>query len=150
MDTKRIMLIKKLKEWNWQREFFRFIYETRKVDDSITLVLTYHPALNQLYEILQRIHKHVLKLPRLHGALPSPSRVAFRNPKAMRDKLVRSKLKEFIYKDAGNKYVAILTVINVKYLKVEVSLKVRLPRKKCCINVLFDCNSCCALYSLTC
>ena len=58
--------------------------------------------------------------------------------KKNRDKLVRSKLKEFIYKDAGNKFVAILTVINVKYLKVEVSLKVRLPRKKCCINVLFD------------
>ena len=70
--------------------------------------------------------------------------------KKNRDKLVRSKLKEFIYKDAANKFVAILIVINVKYLEVEVILKVRLPRKKCCINVLFDCNSCCALYLLTC
>ena len=60
-----------------------------KVDDSITLVLTYHPALNQLYEILRRAHKHVLKPPRLHSALPSPSRVVFQNPKAIRDKLVR-------------------------------------------------------------
>ena len=38
----------------------------KKVDDSITLVLTYHPALNQFYEILRKAHKHVLKSPRLH------------------------------------------------------------------------------------
>ena len=43
----------------------------KKVDDSITLVLTYHPALNQFYEVLLRPHKHALKSPRLHGALPS-------------------------------------------------------------------------------
>ena len=30
----------------------------KKVDDSITLVITYHPALNQLYEILRRAQKH--------------------------------------------------------------------------------------------
>ena len=47
-----------------------------KVDDSITLVLTYHPALNQFYEVLLRPHKHVLKSPRLYGALPSQTRVA--------------------------------------------------------------------------
>ena len=73
----------------------------KKVDDSITLVLMHHPALNQLYEILRRAHKHVLKPPRLHSAVLSPSRVAFQNPKAIRDKPVRFKLKEFIYKDAG-------------------------------------------------
>ena len=64
----------------------------KKVDDSITLVLTFHPALNQVHEILQRAHKHILKSPRLHSALPSLLRVAFRNPKTIRDKLVRSKL----------------------------------------------------------
>ena len=48
----------------------------KKVDDSITLVLAYHPALNQFYEVLLRSHKHVLKSPRLHGALPSQTRVA--------------------------------------------------------------------------
>ena len=52
----------------------------------------YHPALNQLYEILRRAHKHIIKS-RQHSALPSPPRVAFRNPKTIRDKLVRSKLK---------------------------------------------------------
>ena len=33
----------------------------KKVDDSITLVLKYHPALNQFYEVLLRPHEHVLK-----------------------------------------------------------------------------------------
>ena len=78
-----------------------FHIRDKKVDDSITLVLTYHPALNQFYEVLLRPHKHVLNSPRLHGALPSQTRVASWNPKTIRDKLVLSKLKKFIYKDAG-------------------------------------------------
>ena len=49
----------------------------KKVDDSIALVLTYHPAPNQFYEILRRAHKDLLKSSRLHSALPSPLRVAF-------------------------------------------------------------------------
>ena len=49
----------------------------KKVDDNITFVLTYHPALNGLYEILRSAHKHVLKSPRLHSGLPSPPRVVF-------------------------------------------------------------------------
>ena len=49
----------------------------KKVDDNITFVLTYHPALNRLYEILQSAHKHVLKSPRLHSSLPSRPRVVF-------------------------------------------------------------------------
>ena len=73
----------------------------KKVDGSIRLNLTYHPALNELHEILQRVHKHVLKPPRLHSALPSPSKVAFRNSETIRDELVRCRLKEFIYKAAG-------------------------------------------------
>ena len=48
----------------------------RKVDDSMTLVLTYHPALKQFYEVLLRPHKHVLKSLRLTSALPLQTRVA--------------------------------------------------------------------------
>ena len=69
-----------------------FQLRDKKVDDCIRLVFTYHPTLNQLYEVLLRVHKHVLKSPRLHSALPSQSGVAFRNPKTIRSKLVRSKL----------------------------------------------------------
>ena len=73
----------------------------KKVDDSITLLLTCHPALNQFYEVLLRPHEYVLKSLRLHGALSSQTRVASWNPKTIREKLVLSKLKKFIYKDAA-------------------------------------------------
>ena len=55
-----------------------------------------------MYEILGRTHKDVQKSSRLHSALPSPSRVDFWNPKTIKDKLVLSELKKFIYRDAGS------------------------------------------------
>ena len=63
----------------------------KKVNDSINLILRYHAALNQLYEILRRANTYMLKPPRLHSALPSQPMVAFRNPKTIKDKLGRSK-----------------------------------------------------------
>ena len=108
----------------------------------------YHPTLDQWYEILRRAHKHLRKSPIIHSALPSSPRVAFRNPKATKDKLVRSKLKELI-KMLASTFVVILTVIYVKYLRVEISLKVRVARKKYRINSPFVCNSCCVVYLLT-
>ena len=86
----------------------------KKDDDNITLVLTYHPALNQLYEIQRRAHKRVLKSPRPHSDLPSLQWLASRNPKIIRDKLVLSKLKQFLLKLLVPIFVVILTVIYVK------------------------------------
>ena len=63
----------------------------KKVDDSIIPFLMYHPALNQLNEILRKAHKHVSKSARLVSVLPSAS-MAFQNPKTIKDELVRSKL----------------------------------------------------------
>ena len=62
---------------------------------SITLVLTFHPALSQFYEVLPRTHEHVLKSLRLHGALLSQASIASENPKTIRDKLILSKLKKW-------------------------------------------------------
>ena len=127
-----------------------FKIRDKKVDDNKTLVLTYHPSLNQLYEILRRAHKHVLKSPRLHSGLPSPPKVAFRNPKTIRDKLVRSKLKEFIYKDAGT---IICGHSNCDICKISESgdqFEIAVTKKKYRINFEFDCNSCCIVYLLTC
>ena len=75
LETERVKLVKTT---------VPFQKRDKKVDDSITLVLTYHPALNQLYQILRRAHKHVLKSPRLHSALPSTPRGDFRNSKTIR------------------------------------------------------------------
>ena len=78
-----------------------FQKQNKKVDDSIAFVLTYHPALYQFYEVMLRLHKHVLKSPRFHGALLSQTSVASWNPKTIREKLVLSKLKKKFYKVSG-------------------------------------------------
>ena len=61
--------------------------------DSVTFVLTFHPALNIVFDILKRVHRHLQKSPLLKAILPKPPRVAFRNLKALCNKLVRSNLK---------------------------------------------------------
>ena len=118
----------------------------KKVDNSITLALTYHPALNQLYEILRRANKHVLKSPRFHRALPSPRRAAFRNPKRIRDKLVHSKLKEFIYKDAGTNICGHSNCDLCKIFESRFQFKSTFTKK----TVTVVCNGCCVVYLLTC
>ena len=65
----------------------------KEIDNRITVVLTYHPALNKVYQILQKAHRHTLKSQRLTLVLPSPPRLPFRNAKTLKDHLVMSKLK---------------------------------------------------------
>ena len=62
-------------------------------EDSVTLILTFHPALHAIFDILEFAHRHIEKSSFLISILPKPPRVVFRNPKSLRDKIVRSKLK---------------------------------------------------------
>ena len=50
-EIERVKLVKRI-VWFQKRD--------KKVDGSITLALTYHPALNQFYEVLLRTHTLVL------------------------------------------------------------------------------------------
>ena len=45
----------------------------KQIDNRINLVLTYHPALTKVYEILQKEHRHTLKSQHLTSVLPSPT-----------------------------------------------------------------------------
>ena len=65
----------------------------KEIDNRIALVLTYHPALTKMYEVLQKAHRHMLKSQRLTAVLPSLPRFAFRNAKTLKVHLVSSKLK---------------------------------------------------------
>ena len=58
-----------------------------------TVLLSSHPALHVIFDILKSAHCHIVKSPLLKSVLPKPPRVVFRNPKSLPDKLVRSKLK---------------------------------------------------------
>ena len=71
-------------------------------EHSVTLILTFHPALHVICDILKSAHRHIEKLPLLKSVLPKPPRVAFHNPKFLRDKLIRSKLKSGDEKEWGN------------------------------------------------
>ena len=57
------------------------------------MVLAFNTALNQVLEILKKAHQHVNKSPLLQRALSKLLRIVFRNPKTLRKKLVKSKLK---------------------------------------------------------
>ena len=57
-------------------------------EDSVTLILTFLPPLHVVFDILKSAHRHIEKSPLLKPVLPKPLRVAFRNPKSLRDKLV--------------------------------------------------------------
>ena len=89
----------------------------KEIDNSTTLALTYHQALTNVYEILQKSHKLTLKSQRLTAVLPSPSRLSFRNAKTLKDHLVRSKLKT-TYEKPG------VTICGRKNCEKEIHLKV--------------------------
>ena len=71
-------------------------------ENSITLVLTFHPPLNITFNILKSAHCFIEKSPALKAALSKQPRVAFRNTKTSREKLVRSKIRQNDKEEKGN------------------------------------------------
>ena len=103
-----------------------------------------------MYEVLRRAQKQFLKSPRLHSPLLSPPKVGFQNSKIIKDKLVRSKLKEFIYKDAGNDICGHSNCDICKIFESEYQFESATTKKKCRISFSFDCNSCYLVNLLAC
>ena len=93
---------------------------------------------------------HVLKSSRFHSAVLSAPRVAFQNPKIIREKLVRSMLKEFIYKDAGTNICCHSNSDICKILESGDQFESTITKKKYRFNCPFDCISCCVVYLLEC
>ena len=91
--------------------------------------------------LLRKAHKHVLKSPRLYSGLPSPPRVTYRNPKTIRDKLARSKLIEFIYKDGGTNICVHCNCDIGKFFESGDQFESTVTKKKYRISFSFDCNS---------
>ena len=54
-------------------------------EDSVTLTCTFPSALHVIFDILKSAHSHIEKYPLLKSVLPKPPRVAFHNPKSLRD-----------------------------------------------------------------
>ena len=127
------------------------VKKEKNKDNTVTLTLTFHPALHSVVNILKRAHRHILKSPILSQVLPKPPRVAYRNPKTLKDKLVRSKLKTSTenktkgFVGCGRKNCEICNIVE-KGDEFESSVNGR----KFKINFQFNCNSQNVIYLLLC
>ena len=126
--------------------------EKQDKNDSLILVLTYHPALNKVHEILKKVHRHTIRSRRFSAVLPSHPPVTFHNPKALKDYSVRSKLQKRDSNDEENGIYKCgninCDIDNVLYLSNEFQSTV--TRKRYHINFKFDCSSVNVIYLLTC
>ena len=119
-------------------------------DDLVTLVLTYHPALKVVHDILRKAHRHVAKSVKLSKVLTSPPRVAFRNAKTLKDRLVRSKLKTKPNKEPGVFACGRSNCEICDVLLLGKEFKSSVTKKEYKINFNFNCNSENVIYLLTC
>ena len=119
-------------------------------EDSITLVLTFHPALNIVFDVLKKAHWHVQKSHVLKVVLPKPPRIAFRNPKTLRDKLVRSKLKLTDDAKRGNFPCRRGNCEICNILKPGKQFNSMVTGEIYKMNFHFDCKSLCVIYLITC
>ena len=100
--------------------------------------------------ILRKAHHHVLKSNRLSRALPSPPRVAFRNAKSLKDRLVRSKLKPKSDVTTGNFNCSSKRCDICKILVPGNVFKSFVTNKTYKMNFRFDCNSSDVIYLISC
>ena len=113
-------------------------------------MLTYHPALNCIHEILRKAQRHVLKSNRLSKVLTSSPRVAFRNAKALKDRLVRSKLMSASEVTSGN-FKCHHCICQICYILVPGNEFTSFVTKKTYkMNFRFDCNSQDVIYLISC
>ena len=62
-------------------------------EDSVTLVLTFHPALYIIPDILKFVHRIIENSPTLKAILLKPPHIVFCNPNTLRDELVLPELR---------------------------------------------------------
>ena len=95
---------------------------------------------------LYQLHE---KSPALKAVLPKPPRVAFHNPQILRDKLVRSKIRQNNEKERGNFPCGHSNCEICKILEPGKEFKSAVTGEVYKMNFYFDCNSICVVYLLT-
>ena len=113
----------------------------------MTIILTFHPALNIVFDLLKRMH--VKTLPMLKTVLPEPLPTAFRNTKVLRDKLVRSKLKLFDDIELNDFPYGRGNCEFCNILKLGKQFKRTVTGEIFIMNFHFDCNSLCVVCLIT-
>ena len=104
-----------------------------------------------MHEILKRSHRHTKSSIRLSTVLPKPPRLAFRNPKTLKDKLVRSKLKPQNHlRNVGVEKCGRVNCHICAVLDLGNTFRSTTNHKIFKINFNFNCNSQNVIYLLTC
>ena len=119
-------------------------------EDSVTLILTFYLVLCIIFDISKSAHRIIRKLSNIKSHfIEATARVAFRNPKTLRDKLVRSKLRP-IYKEERGLFICGRRNCDIcNILEPGNELKSTVTGKIYEINFHFNCNSECVVYLLT-
>ena len=126
------------------------IKKPKHKENSITLVLTFHPALNIVFNVIKSAHRFIEKSPALKAVLPKPPRVAFHNAKTLRDKLVRPNIRQNDEEERGNFPCGHNNCEMCKILEPGKEFKSTVTGEVFKMNFHFDCNSICVVYLLNC
>ena len=118
-------------------------------EDSVTLILIFYPALKVIFDILKSAHRRIEKLHLLKSVLPKLPRVLFRNPKPLRDKLIRSNLKPEDQKGLGNFQCCRRNCDMWNILYPSNQFRSTVTGEEYKIILHFNCNSDCVVYLLT-
>ena len=103
-----------------------------------------------MFNVLKSAHRFIEKSPSLKAVLPKQPHVAFRNPKTLHDKLVRSKIRENDEGERGNFPSGHSNCEICKILEPGKEFKSTVTGEVFKMNFHFDCNSICVVYLLTC
>ena len=103
--------------------------------------MTFHQALNIVFDVLKRVHQYVQKSPVLKAVLCKPPHIAFCNPKTLCDKLVSSKLKLTENAEQGNFPCSRGSSEICNILKPGKEFKSTVTGEIYKMNFHFDCNS---------
>ena len=103
-----------------------------------------------MFNVLKFSHGFIEKSPALKAVLSKPPCVAFRNPKTLRDKLVRSKIRQNDEEERGHFPCGYSNCEICKILEPGKEFKSTVTGEVFNLNFHFDCNSICVVYLLTC
>ena len=112
--------------------------------------MTFHQALNIVFDVLKRVHQYVQKSPVLKAVLCKPPHIAFCNPKTLCDKLVSSKLKLTENAEQGNFPCSRGSSEICNILKPGKEFKSTVTGKIYKMNFHFDFSSLCVVCLITC
>ena len=123
--------------------------EIIRKNDGIPLVVTYHPALNGLSQIIRK-HFHVLevneKAKSVFSAFPI---VSFRNCKTLGRTLVRAKMPRVKQKKGSFKCNKLRCLVCTKMVETD-EFRSFVTGKSYKINFKLHCDTCCVIYLMSC